>query len=77
MTFENFFFLNLGDPSFIIFYLKDFDSAISLHLKCLPLSPVAVLVAADVYASIISPGFPLSIESPFSVNLDCIVLAAA
>lgn len=77
MSFDDFFFLNLGDSFFIVFDLKEFESAaVSLQLSCLPLSPVAILVAANVYASIVSPGLPLSIESSLFVDLNGIVLAA-
>jgi hypothetical protein len=74
MTAVDFFFLDLFDPFFIILYLKEFDSAITLHLKRLPFCPVAVLVPANVHAAVISPCFPLSIESPLLVYLNCIVL---
>jgi len=70
----NFFSLNLFDPSFIIFYLKDFNSAISLHLKHSALSPYVIFVPANVNDPIFFPSLSLSIESPLFVNLNCIVL---
>jgi hypothetical protein len=73
----NFFSLNLFDPSFIIFYLKDFNSAISLHLKQSALSPNVIFVPANVNDPIFFPSLSLSIESPLFVDLNGIVLAAA